>query len=219
MMSFVPCNSGSRMSSSCTVQLQGHQDISQDDACCHLDISTIYKLEFMTWSEKCRWQIHRALTNYSTSGCGPRTQYWWNPHYWNSSQKVRCHLSGGGSMLQIHGIHCSIHSHLCKQRDLCTSSLSDQTICVHCSFMILLFSYTQTHTQRYKHTHTLIHIFRYRHAHTYTHAHIQTLMHDLTPAHTVLMRTQNQTKMKWLTQLQKFLNNLATYPKHHGKWT
>ena len=33
------------------------------------------------------------------------------------------------------------------------------------------------------------------------------------------MCTQNQTKMKWLTQLQKFLNNLATYPKHHGKWT
>lgn len=58
MTSFVPCNSGSRMSSSCTVQLQGHQDISQDDACCHLDISTIYKLEFMTWSEKSRWQIH-----------------------------------------------------------------------------------------------------------------------------------------------------------------
>ena len=137
----------------------------------------------------------------------------------HSSQKVRCHLSAGGCMPQIHGVHCSIHTHLCKQQDLCTSSLSDQTICVHCSFMTLLFSYTQTHTQRYKHTHTLIHIFRYRHAHTYTHAHIQTLMHDLTPAHTVLMCTQNQTKMKWLTQLQKFLNNLATYPKHHGKWT
>ena len=75
-------------------------------------------------------------------------------------------------MPQIHRVHCSIHTHLCKQQDLCTSSLSNQTICAHCSFMTLLFSYTQTHTQRYKHTHTLIHTHSDTDMHTHTHTHI-----------------------------------------------
>ena len=172
MTSFVPCNSGSRISSSCTVQLQGHQDISQDDACCHLDISTIYKLEFMTWSEKSRWQIHRALTNYSTSGCGPRTQYWWNPHYWNTVPRkwgATCQQEGA---CRRSTEYTAVYILICANSRTCVPAASLIKPSVRTAVSWPCCSHTHRHTHR--DTNTPIHWYTHIQIQTCTHIHTRT---------------------------------------------